>query len=165
MANASADKVTQMQKSLKAYLTRALTSAEGLCNTIVQYQERASELIFQTTFDNIKHTQGLLEQLYDIYPGDSYLAGFDHTITRGDEAIDKLVEAKDIAIAQAYMQQQPQQVSQQLQLVPTHVSQSTACANDAVKPFLLTTHWWNYGTGENNLTHITQSVTWTHCNM
>ncbi len=131
---APADKLTQLQKSLKAYdghFTRALRSAERLCHAMARYQHLPSEVVVQATSDNIKRRQGLvialLEQLYGLDPDDTYLTGLDDTTTRGAEAIDRLMEAKKVATAQFNAQQQEQ-------VLPTHVGQ----ANDALKPFLLT---------------------------
>ncbi len=143
MATIPVDKVTQLQKSLEAYkghFTRAFTSAEKLCNTLTLHPELLSDLHFQSIIDNIRHTQGLvtthLEQLYDLDPDDTFLAGLEETSTRGHDAISQLVATKHKLTA--HLRQQQQQQLQPDQQMSNQVAPTKACDNDALKPFTLT---------------------------
>ncbi len=115
MANDPADdKMKEMQKSLKAYkghFIRAITSAERLSKAMTKHEEVVADLVIQSQVHTIHRTQGLvtalLEQLYDLTNEDTYLAGLEDTANRGDEVMDRLLEAKKIA--KAHMQQQQQQ--------------------------------------------------------
>ena len=111
MANDPADdEMKEMQKSLKGYkghFTRAITSAERLSKAMTKHEEVVADLVIQPQVHTIHHTHGLvtalLEQLYDMTHEDTYLAGLEDTANRGNEAIERLLEAKKIA--KAHIQQ------------------------------------------------------------
>ncbi len=136
----------ELQKSLKAYkghFTRAITSAERLSKAMTKLEEVVADLVIQSQVHTIHRTEGLvtalLEQLYDMTNEDTYLAGLEDTANRGDEAIERLLEAKNSAKVCIQQQQQQQQQQHNNRANPAiQPDTPRAHAVDALKPFLLT---------------------------
>ncbi len=108
---------------------------------MTKHEEIVADLVIQSQVHTIHCTQGLvtalLEQLYDMTNEDTSLAGLEDTANRGDEAIERLLEAKNIA--KACMQQQQQQQQHNYMANPAiQPDTPRARAVDALKPFLVT---------------------------
>ncbi len=105
-----------------------------------KHEEIAADSVIQSQVHTIHHTQGLvtalLEQLYDMTNENTYLAGLEDMANRGDEAIERLLEAKNIG--KPHIQQQQEQQHNNMANPALCPDTPRACAVDALKPFLLT---------------------------